>query len=235
MGIRRAQLSLECVHSTFQRREFSVFARDLDSASGTFVNSYEVRGEVELRAGDRLRIGDLEIQFPGDAAPPKPSGEARDVRLDVVEVVKRIRIDKSVRTTDPRTTIRRRNVRLPRFEDGVSRYDLVPAGISTVAVGAEIHQLLRVRLHSFRQSCSRSLIILSATAAAGSCLGLLVSATAGTSERAMTVLPVLLIGEAVFSGGLARLDGKVGWLAADCKTPFCRIGRGSSIWARSIG
>ncbi len=57
------------------------------------------------------------------------------------------------------------------------------------------------------------LLILSTTAVAGTCLGLLVSATAGTSERAMTVLPVLLIDQAVFSGGLAHLDGKVGWLA----------------------
>ena len=32
---------------------------------------------------------------------------------------------------------------------------------------------------------------------------------AGTSERAMTVLPVLLIAQAIFSGGLARLEGPV--------------------------
>ena len=51
------------------------------------------------------------------------------------------------------------------------------------------------------------LVVLGATALAGVGLGLLVSAAAGTSERAMTVLPVALIGLAVFSGGLARLDG----------------------------
>ncbi len=51
--------------------------------------------------------------------------------------------------------------------------------------------------------------VLAMTAASGVALGLLVSAVAGTSERAMTVLPVLLIAQAVFSGGLARLEG---WL-----------------------
>lgn len=53
------------------------------------------------------------------------------------------------------------------------------------------------------------LIVLGATALAGVALGLLVSAAAGSSERAMTILPVLLIGQAVFSGGLARLTGLV--------------------------
>ncbi len=42
---------------------------------------------------------------------------------------------------------------------------------------------------------------------AGVALGLSISAAAGTSERAMTILPVALIGLAVFSGGLARLVG----------------------------
>lgn len=50
-------------------------------------------------------------------------------------------------------------------------------------------------------------IALSATALAGLALGLLVSAWARTSERAMTILPVLLIGQAILSGGLAQLSG----------------------------
>ena len=47
------------------------------------------------------------------------------------------------------------------------------------------------------------------TSLVGVALGLLVSASAGTSERAMTVLPILLIAQAIFSGGLARLTGVV--------------------------
>ena len=45
----------------------------------------------------------------------------------------------------------------------------------------------------------------------GVALGLSISALAGTSERAMTVLPVALIGLAIFSGGLARLVGVSLW------------------------
>ena len=57
------------------------------------------------------------------------------------------------------------------------------------------------------------LLTLAAAGVTGVALGLLVSAAAGTSERAMTVLPVLLIGQAIFSGGLARLEGVVQWTA----------------------
>lgn len=42
---------------------------------------------------------------------------------------------------------------------------------------------------------------------AGTALGLAVSAAVRSSERAMTVLPVILIGEAVYSGGLASMTG----------------------------
>lgn len=49
--------------------------------------------------------------------------------------------------------------------------------------------------------------VLGLTALAGVGLGLAVSALSATSERAMTVLPVILIGQAIFSGGLARLKG----------------------------
>jgi hypothetical protein len=49
--------------------------------------------------------------------------------------------------------------------------------------------------------------VLGMTALTGVALGLAVSALAGTSERALTALPVVLIGQAIFSGGLVRLSG----------------------------
>ena len=60
------------------------------------------------------------------------------------------------------------------------------------------------------------LLVLAFAAAAGVALGLLVSSLAGTSERAMTILPVLLVGQAIFSGGLARLTGWARCLAMAC-------------------
>jgi ABC-type multidrug transport system ATPase subunit len=51
--------------------------------------------------------------------------------------------------------------------------------------------------------------VIAVTSAAGLALGLLVSAAAGSSERAMTVLPVVLIMQAIFSGGISRPEGVV--------------------------
>jgi ABC-type multidrug transport system ATPase subunit len=57
------------------------------------------------------------------------------------------------------------------------------------------------------------LVVVGLTALAGVALGLLVSSSVGTSERAMTLLPIALIGLAVFSSGLARLSGPALWTA----------------------
>ena len=56
-------------------------------------------------------------------------------------------------------------------------------------------------------------IVLSMIAVVGVLLGLVVSSIAGGSDRAMTVLPVVLIAQAILSGGLATLDGIVLWIA----------------------
>jgi ABC transport system ATP-binding/permease protein len=55
--------------------------------------------------------------------------------------------------------------------------------------------------------------VLALTSIVGLALGLLVSAGARSSEQAMTLLPVLLIMQAIFSGGLAGLSGVVGWFS----------------------
>jgi ABC-type multidrug transport system ATPase subunit len=54
--------------------------------------------------------------------------------------------------------------------------------------------------------------VLATTSLVGTAFGLCVSSGAATSERAMTVLPVALIGQAVFSGGLARLAVYPAWI-----------------------
>jgi ABC-2 type transporter len=54
---------------------------------------------------------------------------------------------------------------------------------------------------------SSHFVVLSLLALAATAIGLCISAGVTTSERAMTFLPVVLIGLAVLSGGLARLQG----------------------------
>jgi len=56
---------------------------------------------------------------------------------------------------------------------------------------------------------SNHFVVLSLLALTATGIGLCISAAVKTSERAMTFLPVVLIGLAVLSGGLARLRGLV--------------------------
>ncbi len=56
-------------------------------------------------------------------------------------------------------------------------------------------------------------VVLALTAITGVALGLLISAASSAVERAMTLLPVVLIAQAVFSGGLARLEAPLVWVS----------------------
>lgn len=57
------------------------------------------------------------------------------------------------------------------------------------------------------------LTVLALTALTGTALGLVVSAISSTVERAMTVLPVVLIAQAILSSGLAKLVIPLLWLS----------------------
>jgi ABC-type multidrug transport system ATPase subunit len=86
-------------HARITRRTSGLVVQDLDTEGGTFVNGQEVRGQVALRPGDRLRIGSLEILIPGQApptraaqaAPPGPDGPSSALTVGVVRVVKRVK------------------------------------------------------------------------------------------------------------------------------------------------
>lgn len=65
-------------HCVFLQDDYSVRLRDLGSTNGTLVNGEPVRGEVMLKAGDRVTIGKLELemvirQVAAVAAPSMPA------------------------------------------------------------------------------------------------------------------------------------------------------------------
>lgn len=65
-------------HCVFNLDEYSLRLRDLGSTNGTFVNDEQIRGQVELKTGDRVRIGKLELEVtvrevaPVAALPEEP-------------------------------------------------------------------------------------------------------------------------------------------------------------------
>lgn len=80
--------------------------------------------------------------------------------------------------------------------------------LAVVGVGqAVILALTLAFITGFAAAGPMGLVIAMLVGLAGTALGLAVSAAVLSSERAMTVLPVILIGEAVYSGGLANMTG----------------------------
>jgi len=57
-------------HCALLQRDNSVFLRDFDSTNGTFVNDAPVKGEVELKDGDTLKVGPLLFTVKIDLSAP---------------------------------------------------------------------------------------------------------------------------------------------------------------------
>jgi predicted component of type VI protein secretion system len=56
-------------HCAILQKEGRVFLRDFDSTNGTFVNGERVNGQQELKVGDRLKIGPIEVEVRLETAP----------------------------------------------------------------------------------------------------------------------------------------------------------------------
>ena len=62
-------------HSRFVVKGSSVVVEDLASKNGTFVNAHRIEGRVELRMGDRIRIGPFTFVFHVGVAAPSTETE----------------------------------------------------------------------------------------------------------------------------------------------------------------
>ncbi len=71
-------------HCVLRLDEYTLRVRDLGSRNGTFVNGQRIKGEVILRDGDTLFVGDLALQVRVVA---KPNGPANNVTaLDTIRL-----------------------------------------------------------------------------------------------------------------------------------------------------
>jgi len=75
-------------HCAVLVRKGKVYVRDFDSTNGTFVNDRQLKGEIELQGGDRLKVGPLafEVRIEGrvgvDQPTPLPPTKAPAVNTD---------------------------------------------------------------------------------------------------------------------------------------------------------
>ncbi len=60
-------------HAAFEAAEGDYVVADLGSTNGTYVNDLRIGGPYRLEAGDRVRVGDVELTFSTGRAPVVPS------------------------------------------------------------------------------------------------------------------------------------------------------------------
>jgi pSer/pThr/pTyr-binding forkhead associated (FHA) protein len=62
-------------HCALLQRDGKIYVRDFDSTNGTFVNDQPVKGEVELKNKDQLKIGPIAfvVQMDAEAAVDRPT------------------------------------------------------------------------------------------------------------------------------------------------------------------
>jgi pSer/pThr/pTyr-binding forkhead associated (FHA) protein len=68
--LRPASALISNRHCVLQQQQGKVFVRDLGSTNGTFVNDRQLRGQLELLDGDRLRVGPLLFAVLLESTPP---------------------------------------------------------------------------------------------------------------------------------------------------------------------
>src|SRR5215813_12305118 len=70
--LRPASAVISKRHCAILVRDSKIFLRDFDSTNGTFVNDQPVKGEVEVKNDDRLKVGPLLFGLRVEAAAPPP-------------------------------------------------------------------------------------------------------------------------------------------------------------------
>jgi pSer/pThr/pTyr-binding forkhead associated (FHA) protein len=80
--LRPASESVSKRHCALLVKTGKVFARDLGSRNGTFVNDRQIDTEVELHNGDRLKIGPLEFVVRLEIKVKKPADRPRGPLAD---------------------------------------------------------------------------------------------------------------------------------------------------------
>ncbi|NNB88863.1 FHA domain-containing protein [Corallococcus exiguus] len=76
--LRLQHASISRRHAQLTRRGNVFMVRDLGSQNGTFVNRVRIKGEVEIKPGDELSLGNATLRLRGSGAGPTMSRTAMD-------------------------------------------------------------------------------------------------------------------------------------------------------------
>src|SRR5579883_3329155 len=84
--LRPTSIHISKRHCALLRREERVFVHDFGSTNGTFINDRQIRGEIELLDGDRLRVGPLTFAVRLEPSPAPATKEATQKQAPVQAV-----------------------------------------------------------------------------------------------------------------------------------------------------
>lgn len=71
--LRPASPAISKQHCALTARDAKVFIRDCGSTNGTFINGEQVAGDLEVKSGDRLKVGPLEFDLRIEVGTPAPA------------------------------------------------------------------------------------------------------------------------------------------------------------------
>jgi pSer/pThr/pTyr-binding forkhead associated (FHA) protein len=76
-----AEGSVSSHHCEISLRGSDVFVKDLNSTNGTYINGQQVKTEAQLKPGQILRLGQLELRLENGQTPSSPSKKVQDKTL----------------------------------------------------------------------------------------------------------------------------------------------------------
>ena len=83
--VRLTERNVSRRHARLSRQSGTFFLEDLSSANGTEVNGERLQGQVALRVGDQVRIGDYELSIREQVAGEMPRAKGREDSSDPLQ------------------------------------------------------------------------------------------------------------------------------------------------------
>ena len=83
-----AEASVSSHHCEILLRGGQVIVHDLNSTNGTFINGHQITGEAPLKAGQILRLGQIEMRLEDAAAQKAPPKKLPDQTMVIPQGVK---------------------------------------------------------------------------------------------------------------------------------------------------
>ena len=78
-NLRPASAMISKRHCAIISKGEDVFVRDFDSTNGTFINEQQIKGEVQIKDGDVLKVGPLSFKVVLEGAPVTPAPTPKPV------------------------------------------------------------------------------------------------------------------------------------------------------------